>query len=275
MTESLSLLDSFTLIWPKIFISDFLRYTIPASGAFLWIVMRGRKTWAHRRIRNKTPTTTQMKREIRVSVVTVLIFSLNGFGVFLGAQIGIYQIYDNFALYGLGYFAFSLILVTLAHDTYFYWAHRLMHVPRLFPWFHRTHHKSHNPTPWTAYAFDPLEAMVQAAFLPLFLLFAPLHGLAIFIFLVHMILRNVLGHLGYEIMPRGMAHHPILSALTTATHHDQHHANGQYNFGLYFTWWDRLMGTENPKYRTRFAQITSAAPHANQQLIPSAKGGCN
>ena len=26
-----------------------------------------------------------------------------------------------------------------------------------------------------------------------------------------------------------------------------------YNFGLYFTWWDRWMGTENPNYHARFA----------------------
>lgn len=32
------------------------------------------------------------------------------------------------------------------------------------------------------------------------------------------------------------------------THHDMHHASGNSNFGLYFTWWDRMMGTEHPQY---------------------------
>lgn len=35
------------------------------------------------------------------------------------------------------------------------------------------------------------------------------------------------------------------------THHDMHHANGNSNFGLYFTWWDRLMGTEHQDYVAR------------------------
>lgn len=32
------------------------------------------------------------------------------------------------------------------------------------------------------------------------------------------------------------------------THHDMHHTSGNSNFGLYFTWWDRMMGTEHPQY---------------------------
>jgi sterol desaturase/sphingolipid hydroxylase (fatty acid hydroxylase superfamily) len=30
-----------------------------------------------------------------------------------------------------------------------------------------------------------------------------------------------------------------------------HHEHAPRNFGLYFTWWDRLMGTEHPDYRMR------------------------
>jgi sterol desaturase/sphingolipid hydroxylase (fatty acid hydroxylase superfamily) len=31
------------------------------------------------------------------------------------------------------------------------------------------------------------------------------------------------------------------------------HAQGGWNYGLYFTWWDRWMGTEHPDYLARFA----------------------
>ncbi len=27
------------------------------------------------------------------------------------------------------------------------------------------------------------------------------------------------------------------------------------NYGRYFTWWDRLMGTEHPQFRERFDEI--------------------
>ena len=45
---------------------------------------------------------------------------------------------------------------------------------------------------------------------------------------------------------------PLLRYVTTTTHHDLHHSSGRYNYGLYFTWWDRWMGTEHPEYVRRF-----------------------
>jgi hypothetical protein len=71
----------------------------------------------------------------------------------------------------------------VAHDTWFYWTHRAMHRPRLFRVFHRTHHLSRTPTPWTAYSFSVPEALVQGAFVPLFLLLVPTHYLGIVLFL--------------------------------------------------------------------------------------------
>jgi sterol desaturase/sphingolipid hydroxylase (fatty acid hydroxylase superfamily) len=38
-------------------------------------------------------------------------------------------------------------------------------------------------------------------------------------------------------------------------HHDLHHSEGRHNFGLYFTWWDRMMGTEHPDYHARFETV--------------------
>jgi sterol desaturase/sphingolipid hydroxylase (fatty acid hydroxylase superfamily) len=35
-----------------------------------------------------------------------------------------------------------------------------------------------------------------------------------------------------------------------------HHEHAPRNFGLYFTWWDRFMGTEHPEYRTRTKLVT-------------------
>ena len=36
-------------------------------------------------------------------------------------------------------------------------------------------------------------------------------------------------------------------------------SKGRYNFGLYFTWWDRWMGTEHPRYHERFESVASRA----------------
>lgn len=81
-------------------------------------------------------------------------------------------------------------------------------------------------------------------------------GVIIF-FVWHMIVRNAIGHSGYEIFPRGWASQRWLGLITPVTHHELHHEKGGGNFGLYFTWWDRIMGTEHAEYHARFAQVTA------------------
>jgi len=74
-----------------------------------------------------------------------------------------------------------------------------------------------------------------------------------------MMLRNAVGHCGYELFPafRGK---PLLGWLTTVTHHDLHHAQAGWNFGLYFTFWDKVMGTEHPEYQEKFAKAVRYKP---------------
>ena len=69
-----------------------------------------------------------------------------------------------------------------------------------------------------------------------------------------MILRNAIGHCGYEIFPSTREGRPWFDWMTTVTHHDLHHAQAGWNFGFYFTFWDRLMGTEHPLYHEKFAE---------------------
>jgi Delta7-sterol 5-desaturase len=64
-----------------------------------------------------------------------------------------------------------------------------------------------------------------------------------------MIVRNVMGHAGVELMPRALADSRWFGWINATTHHDLHHSSFHYNYGLYFTWWDRMMGTEHPRYR--------------------------
>ncbi|MBB3167458.1 sterol desaturase family protein [Simiduia aestuariiviva] len=49
-----------------------------------------------------------------------------------------------------------------------------------------------------------------------------------------------------------------MDALTTPTHYDLHHQKFNGNYGLYFTWWDRWMGTEFPGYKADFKRAATA-----------------
>ena len=64
------------------------------------------------------------------------------------------------------------------------------------------HHESTNPSPWAAYAFDPLEAVVQVLIFPLLVFAVPTHPLAFMAFMTWQITFNVVGHTGYEHFPK-------------------------------------------------------------------------
>ncbi|HEU0203397.1 MAG TPA: sterol desaturase family protein [Burkholderiaceae bacterium] len=238
-----------TAVWLAILTADFLRYTITAAAAYLLLWKMFGAQLQRRRILDDAPKAGQIRREVAYSMVTVLIFAGNGFGISLLKQAGCTRIYDDIAAFGALYRVLSLLLAIVAHDAYFYWTHRLLHRPAWFRHVHRVHHQSISPTPWAAYSFHPLEAVVQAAFLPLFVLLVPIHPAAIGVFVLHMIVRNCLGHSGFEVMPWRQAMRGWLRWTTTVSHHHFHHARGGGNFGLYFTWWDRFCGTEDARYR--------------------------
>ncbi|MBO6505343.1 MAG: sterol desaturase family protein [Kordiimonadaceae bacterium] len=245
--------------YPGWFTFDFGRYLIGAGSVYLIVNVLLARKLKNRKIRSKTPGFRQIRREFKSSAFAAATFSASGFLIDLGIRSGVMTIYGAEGGYGTAYFIGSLLLMILAQDAYFYWTHRLLHLPQAFRRGHSEHHKSINPTPWTAYSFNIPEAAIHAAFVPLFLLFLPMHGFAIFLFLTHMIIRNAVGHSGYELFPRWWALHPILGHITMVTHHDIHHSSGNSNFGLYFTWWDRLMGTEHPEYLSKATGNPAAA----------------
>lgn len=249
--------------YADVFGADLLRYLMGAGGAYLVInVLLARRLIA-RKIREGTVSGRQICVEVLASMRTVAIFAANGTVIAYGAQAGLMTIYGDIAAFGWVYFVASTLGLIVLHDAWFYWTHRLMHYPPIYRRFHRLHHKSHQPTPFTSYSFDVGEAMVNAVYLPLVLLFLPAHPIALFIFVSHMMLRNALAHCGYEIFPARADGRPLIGWMTTVTHHDMHHAFAGKNLGFYFTWWDRLMGTEHPDYLVAFQRVSRPVSRAN------------
>ncbi|HEX3345870.1 MAG TPA: sterol desaturase family protein, partial [Polyangiaceae bacterium] len=210
-----------------------------------------------RLIQREYAPATQLRRELTYSGGTAVVFSLVGTAIWYGTRAQVFRVYTSVAEHGWAWFVFTVALLVVGQDTYFYWTHRAMHHRLLFRHVHRAHHRSHNPSPLAAYAFSPAEALVHAAYVPLMLLVVPAHVVAVFLFLSFMILRNVLGHLGIELFPAGFVRSRFGRWSTTATHHGLHHRRVDSNYGLYFTFWDRLMGTTDPGYEAAFDEVVS------------------
>ncbi|MDH7975464.1 sterol desaturase family protein [Sphingomonas sp. AR_OL41] len=249
-------LSRFALHWVHSFQIEMIRYLIAAAGVALsyWALRR----WtAPRRIQRRLASFADRRREFLLSVQTIAVFGVVDLIAFAAIGAGIIAIHrgpPNWAI-----FAAQLVVMIGAHDTWFYWMHRGLHLRALFLKAHAAHHKSRTPTSWASYAFAPIESVFESLYVPVLLfgisLVTPVYPLAIFVFLGHQIARNAIGHSGHELAWPGFTRSRWTGWLTTTTHHDLHHSEGRYDFGLYFTWWDRIMGTQHPRYHERFEAV--------------------
>ena len=60
-----------------------------------------------------------------------------------------------------------------------------------------------------------------------------------------MTFSSVINHLDIEIYPKN-PNNILTKWVIGATHHSLHHKQFKYNFGLYFTFWDKIEKTESP-----------------------------
>ena len=241
-------------IW--LLLDNAYKYFLIALPFFLVYYVFFRKKLAYKKIQEKFPKLMDYIREIGFSTLSIIIFSVPPLIMLYSNDIRPYTtFYTDEGKYGLIYLVLAFPLMLLMHDTYFYWAHRLMHHPFLFKKFHLVHHRSTNPSPWTAYAFHPLEAVVESLIFVIFLLTIPIHSIHLMTFFVFSLVYNVYGHLGFELWSKGFNKHWLGKWLNTSVCHNQHHQYFKGNYSLYFTIWDRIMGTLREDYDKKFDEV--------------------
>ena len=144
---------------------------------------------------------------------------------------------------GIIYLIASFIGVMFLQDACYYFLHRGFHHPALYNWLHRGHHRSQNPTPWTSFALDFPEALIQGLFVVAIVFAIPLHIYVLILWLTTMTVWALVNHLGFELFPR-FPQHWLGKWLIGSDHHTLHHRKYTRHYGLYFTFWDRLLGTD-------------------------------
>lgn len=220
-----------------------------------------RKRLAHRLIA-EWPRPGDVRREIAYSASSLLLYSAGAAAILGMLAAGQVEIYADPLKHGLPWLLLSLPAMIVWQDFFFYGAHRWMHTRWMFRHVHGVHHRSRQPSPWAAYAMHPLEAMINGAPVLVALLVAPIQEHVLALYVLHQVLRNVHGHAAVESLPRGFARHPVGRLFTTTTHHHLHHETAHGNYGLWFTWWDRVFGTERAEYLQRFDAATGPRPPA-------------
>jgi lathosterol oxidase len=215
------------------------------AGFFYWVLWkRPGNLLRARRLTDIMPPAKLIRSEIRWSVIASFIYAVPGVVVIEAWKNGHTALYTEISQFGWVYLLMSIGVYLFLHDTYFYWTHRLMHRPKLFPVFHRVHHESRQPTPWAGFSFHPYESILGALILPVLVFLIPIHVGALLFILTLMTVVSVTNHSGFEILPDEILRGFIGRHWISASHHNLHHLNYRCNFALYFRFWDKVMNTD-------------------------------
>jgi sterol desaturase/sphingolipid hydroxylase (fatty acid hydroxylase superfamily) len=240
-----------------IFVIVIGRYFLIAGFFQLLFYKWQKQKWANRWLGKKQVDKKQFYTEVKWSIITAFIFSLAGSFTAILWQKGYTKLYTDLDQFGLWYMPVSLVISMLVHETYYYWMHRWMHMPKVFKLVHKVHHDSNTTSAWTAFSFHPLEGLLQAIILPITIMILPMHLYVVLLQLTLMTFSSVINHLEIESYPANFHKHFVGRWLIGATHHSLHHKQFRYNFGLYFTFWDKWIKTESPKFNSLFEEKTS------------------
>jgi lathosterol oxidase len=237
--EAWMVVCALAFVWCGVFASHFLRYLLSCGVVELSVrYLPGPRA---RPLRAVDPSDAQRSMEFRASLEAGAIFALQFLPLVYLVPRGWTQLYFDVDDYGWAYYVASLLLALIIHDAYFYWTHRWMHRPVVFKRVHAHHHRSIAPTPWTSFSFHALESIVQGGIHLLLPLAIPLHVSALGAFVLWTNLYGALLHCGHDVFPPQWR--AGLRWLNTALEHEAHHGGARGNFGLYFSFWDRVCGT--------------------------------
>ncbi len=181
----------------------------------------------------------QIRRELGLSLVSILIF---GSGLVLPWALlksGWAQLANHPSL---GQIILEVVALILWNEVHFYLNHRLLHTG-WFKRFHLPHHRSVVTTPWSTYAFHPLEAMLLGNVIIWPMLVHDFSLIALFSLPVISLLFNSIGHANYDFLPDFAKDRWWLNG---ARRHHLHHACYHGNFGFMLPFMDRWLNTELP-----------------------------
>lgn len=214
-----------------------LRYCA-TSGLFAWVTQRIRPGLY-------SALAPQIRREMGWSLASAAIYGIPAGIVAWGwDNLGWTLIYTDLSAFPIWYLPLSVLLFLFAHDSWFYWTHRLMHEPFWFRVAHAVHHDSRPPTAWAAMSFHPWEALTGAIVIPALVFIIPVHIGALGFVLGVMTLMGITNHMGWELFPKFMVNGLLGNWMITATHHQKHHDAYRGNYGLYFRFWDKICDTD-------------------------------
>jgi len=189
-----------------------------------------RKKLLHK-IVDKTVEAGQIRREIKYSIGSILIFGFSGFPVIYLIRAGYCTLLTDSAFNIL----IGLLILNVWNEIHFFVVHRTMHLPFFMKNVHRVHHQSVIPTVYSVYSFHWLEALLLSTVPITIVPFIPFAPMAIALYPLSSILFNFSGHCNYR-FGTGKGN----SWKLFGTHHNEHHYSFKNNYGFVSDLLDKL-----------------------------------
>ncbi|KAK9457787.1 hypothetical protein V1511DRAFT_2050 [Dipodascopsis uninucleata] len=177
----------------------------------------------------------QMYLEIKQAVSAMPFMALLTVPWFIAEIKGYSFMYWDVSKYGVWYMFLQVPLFIAFTDCGIYMIHRGLHHPIFYKHLHKPHHKWIVPTPYASHAFHPVDGYLQSIPYHLFPFVFPLHKALYIVLFVFINIWTILIHDGEY-----MTDHP---AVNGAACHTMHHLYFNYNYGQFFTLWDRVGGS--------------------------------
>ena len=224
------------------------RYFVICGGAHLFFYSIFTNFSDKPNLSRKPPLWKTIKKDMELSLCSAVIFAFCAALVITAYDLGFTRLYISVDKYGFWYLGISFVALLILQDAYFYFMHRLFHHPLLFKKLHYGHHRSGDPTPWTSFAFDSSEAIIQALFFICIVFVLPLHYIPLLSALMVMTVWAVFNHIGFELFPSSFYSNWLGKWFIGSKHHLIHHRKYRLHYGLYFTFWDKILGTQDENY---------------------------
>jgi sterol desaturase/sphingolipid hydroxylase (fatty acid hydroxylase superfamily) len=143
----------------------------------------------------------------------------------------------------------QIFFFMLVEDFLFYWHHRMLHHPKIYPYIHKIHHEYNITVSISAEYAHPLEFIlgnVLPANIGPKILGSQVHFITYNLWIIVRLLESVDGHSGYEF---SWSPYRLLPLSSSSSYHNFHHSHNVGNFGSLFTFWDSFCGTNKRFYQ--------------------------
>jgi lathosterol oxidase len=255
-------------IWLLLIFGIFALYYSGASASYYYFFVWNKQKYYPLTL--PEDITEQIKVETGIANRTMPMMAVLFMPFTWGTLHGYSRMYYTVEDYGWAYMIAVIPLYLFFCDFMIYWNHRILHQGVIYKYIHKPHHTFRFTTPYSSHAFHSLDAFGQGIPYYIFAYIFPVHNILFTVLFVIVNFWTISIHDQVDFFADSVV-------LNSADHHTIHHADFNFNYGQYFTLWDRLGGTFRQAFvthewstgkRINQKKVAARAPKSVIRAIP-------